>query len=237
MLRLPFLHRFGSASLSASRITTILSTITIAACSSSATTANGGAAASVIPWSGQDQVAPVGTALGSPIQVRVTDAAGNSVIGATVTFTTTAGTLAATTGTSGVEGIFQTTFTTGTKSGTDTVTVTVNGVSTPAVFLFTATPGDPAQLAILAGNNQAATAGAALATPLQVEVQDAYGNPVPNTLVVWSADNGTLTTTTTTTDNNGIAQVAFTLGATPGTDNVTVDAGQAPPKSFVENAN
>lgn len=236
MLRFVSVHRIASLSLGASRAVVVLGAVAVAACSGSSTTTTG-AAANVIPWSGQDQVTTVGTALPAPFEVRVTDASGNSLTGVAVSLSTTAGTLGETSGVTGDEGLLQTTFTAGTKSGTDTVTVKVAGVSTPAVFIFTATAGDPASVAIVAGNNQAASAGAALPTELAVEVLDQYGNPVPNAFVLWSADNGTVGLASTTTDTTGMTEVPFNLGPTPGTDTVVVKTGVNAVADFTESAN
>ena len=236
MSRISRFTRSCSLLLGASRVTALLGAVAIAACSSTPT-GTAGAAASVIPWSGQDQVATVGTNVAMPIQVRVTDAAGNPVTGATVTLSSTAGTLGETSGVSGDNGLLQTNFTTGTKAGIDSVTVTVAGVPTPAVFAFTAIAADPATLAIVAGNDQTAAAGASLQADLAVQVLDKYGNPVPNAPVIWTADAGQVSNSSVTTDASGIAQVLFTLPATPGTDTVVAVVGTAPPADFTEIAN
>ncbi len=234
MLRIVTVNRITAFSPSASRAALLFGALAAAACSGSPTTS--GAAANVIPWSGQDQVAPVGTAVPAPIQVRVTDASGNSLSGVAVTLATTAGTLGETSGVSGDEGLLQTTFTVGTKTGNDTVTVTVAGVTTPAVFVFTATAGDPVSIAIVAGDNQTATAGSALPTALAVEVLDQYGNAVPGASLNLSADNGSVGASSAQTDANGMAQVPFTLGSTPGVDTVVVTTGTAGVVDFTETA-
>ena len=89
----------------------------------------------------------------------------------------------------------------------DQVTVTAGGATNPTTAAGTytldeSTSGDPltatspayaitsgpaATITIVAGNNQSATAGTAFATPLQVQLLDAYGNPVSGAVVLFAA--------------------------------------------------
>jgi len=78
-----------------------------------------------------------------------------------------------------------------------------------------------AALTVVAGNNQSAPIDSTLAIMLAVKVTDQYGNVVPNATVQWSDDaGGTLSATTSVADENGIAQVQYTLGSTPGAEDV-----------------
>jgi adhesin/invasin len=101
----------------------------------------------------------------------------------------------------------------------------------------------PSGIAVASGNNQSGTVGAALAQPLVILVEDATGSPMAGVTVAWTviSGGGTLATATTTTENSGQAQTAYTLGPTPGTNQVkaavegstletTITAtGEAPP--------
>ena len=83
----------------------------------------------------------------------------------------------------------------------------------------------PALLKI-SGDNQNGVFGAALSTPLVVELQDENGSTLAEVSVTFAvvAGGGTLSTQTTTTDENGRAQTTLTLGPNLGTNAVKVSA-------------
>ena len=88
--------------------------------------------ANVVVVTGDDQSGPAGTALPSPMTVKVVDRYGNAVPNAPVTFTDDAnGTLAATTVTTDASGVASDTITLGPEAGTDDVTVTIQTASGP----------------------------------------------------------------------------------------------------------
>jgi hypothetical protein len=85
---------------------------------------------------GNNQSAPASTALAQPIKVKVTETAGGAAqVGVTVTFSVAAGggTLGQSTVATDANGEAQTTWTLG-AAGTQTVTATAPGVTTPASF-------------------------------------------------------------------------------------------------------
>jgi hypothetical protein len=95
----------------------------------------------------------------------------------------------------------------------------------------------PAQLDIVAGDVQTATAGTALAQPLRVRALDAAGNPVSGTPVRFRvvSGGGTLSDSLPRTDAQGFAQATWTLGPVAGdTQRVAVApvAGTAPEVTF-----
>ncbi|HWC19070.1 MAG TPA: hypothetical protein VG498_18815, partial [Terriglobales bacterium] len=80
-------------------------------------------------------------------------------------------------------------------------------------------------LSIVSGNNQTASIGTQLPTPLAVLLSDASGHPVPDQPVVFkvTGNNGTVSaggaagsSLTVNTDANGLAQAAWTLGQRSG---------------------
>lgn len=83
--------------------------------------------------------------------------------------------------------------------------------------------GPPAGIVAIAGDGQAASPGAMLAIPLQVEVDDAYGNAVPGIAVTWTvtAGGGSLGTGMTTTNASGRTSVVWTVGPASGTQTVS----------------
>jgi hypothetical protein len=173
--------------------------------------------------SGGSQSGSVGAALAAPVVLQVNDQDGNALPGATVTLTAAAnsGSLSAASMASDANGQVTVTWTLGTVAGTDTLAAQVGSLSALNV-LATATPGAPASLVIVSGDNQSATAGTALGAPLVIKVVDQYGNAVPGAAVTFSDDaNGTLAASSLTSDGTGTVSDTITLGAAAGTDDVT----------------
>jgi len=102
-----------------------------------------GAASNVVATSGTPQTATVGTAFANPLVVHVTDAEGNAITGATVSFTaptTGAGaSLSATSGVTDANGNVSVTAAANAAAGAYQVTASVNGVAAAAVFELTNT--------------------------------------------------------------------------------------------------
>jgi len=160
-----------------------------------------------------------------PLQVRVLDAGGNPVAGATVTFTlgaggsspcdasasssagatfTGAGTQAtATTGATGVAsspllsanstaGSFTATAAVSGKeptggSGKENSGASGSGAATPVSFSLSNLAGKPTKITPGVGSTQSTQAGSAFPIRLAVTVTDAQKNPVPGTLITFSA--------------------------------------------------
>lgn len=174
--------------------------------------------------SGGGQVAMYGSTLPNPLVVHVKDQFGRSFPGAVVTFAVT-GTvfLNEYSVTTNASGNAQVTFNYGTRSGLDTVTATVGGVATPALFIETGNPGIAASLTIVSGNAQSATAGTPLTNDLVVLVTDIAGNGTPAADMVWTAAKGQPTYTRNATGADGKARLHFTPGAGANVVNVFVD--------------
>lgn len=121
------------------------------------------------------------------------------------------------------------TWTLGTTSGAQTVTVSVSvaGVA-PAVFTVQSTAGPVATMSILAGNDQTALAGDFVGVSPTVRLLDQFGNRVTNTPVFWSvtAGSGSLAAAQTTSNGDGESfGPAWRLGDTVEPQQVTADAG------------
>lgn len=136
----------------------------------------GGPPAQVEIVDGSGQSGSVGVALEDAIVARVTDADGQAVSGVQVTFAAAAGegTFTPESVESDERGEARAVWTLGSRSGTLTATVAVEGV-TPASVTATASAGAPARLAF-GSVPQAAVAGLAFEPPVVVEVQDEFGN-------------------------------------------------------------
>lgn len=181
-----------------------------------------GAPAAIALLSGDHQVAAAGAALGEPLAVRVTDAWGNAVPGATVEFTVAAGggALGQTSVATGPEGRAETTLTLGTRAGPNVVEAAIAGApSVPAVaFLAIGEAGAAAAIEIVSGDAQSARVASALPDRLVVAVRDAHGNLVPNAAVTFAvtAGDGTVAPDRATTDPAGRAATELSLGQRAG---------------------
>ncbi|GLC23892.1 Ig-like domain-containing protein [Roseisolibacter agri] len=81
----------------------------------------------------------------------------------------------------------------------------------------------PTALGVVRGGDQSATVGSALPTALTVRVTTAQSTPVAGATVTFAvtAGSATLSPASATTDADGLASTQLTLGATPGTVQVT----------------
>jgi Flp pilus assembly protein TadG len=84
-------------------------------------------ASQVVIVSGNGQAASPGATLAQPLVVGVTDKFGNGVAGVTVTWTTSSGSLSASTTTTDRNGLTRVTWTVGTAPGTQTATASIAG--------------------------------------------------------------------------------------------------------------
>jgi hypothetical protein len=151
-----------------------------------------GPAASIAVTSGSPQSVATGAAF-APLVATVTDAGGNPVSGATVTFAAPAsgasgafagGVNTATTTVVGIatSAIFTANATVG---GPYTVNATVSGGATPAQFSLTNTQRQVANLTATSGGGQTIQIGTQFPLPLVVTATDSGGQPVPNATVTF----------------------------------------------------
>lgn len=171
-----------------------------------------GAATSLRIGGGTSQSAIVGTEFASPLWVLLTDAFGNPVGGTMVTFAAPASGASATlpgTMTTNADGRAFATATANGVAGSYDVTASVPGLP-PVSFALTNTA--PARLAFSQQPTDA-TAGAIIAPPVEVQLQDAGGNPVAqpgvSVSVALASGSGTLSGTTIgTTGASGVVTFA-----------------------------
>ena len=200
-------------------------------------TGTAGPATQMALIAGDGQGATVGTRVTTDPTVKVTDAHGNPVSGASVTFTVTAGGGSVTgspvsTDSSGLASVG---WTLGVTAGTNTLTAT-SGSLTPVTFNATGTAGAATQMALIAGDGQGATVGTRVTTDPTVKVTDAHGNPVSGASVTFTvtAGGGSVTGSPVSTDSSGLASVGWTLGATAGANTLkaTSDSLSGSPVTF-----
>ena len=177
---------------------------------------------------------------GQPVDVtvRVTASNGRPLGGQTVTFTATTGTVSPATATTDDAGQAKTVWTLGNQVGTQTLNAAV-GTLTPLTISATVTPGNPATVAVQAGNGQTGTVGTTVAVRPAVIVRDAGGNAVPGATVTFevATGGGSVTGGTATTDQSGVATVgSWQLGSTAGqqTLRATVSGATSQPAPFTD---
>ena len=186
--------------------------------------------------SGDNQEGMPNETLAKMFVVEVRSASGSALVGVSVTFTVVAGggTLSVTNTTTDGKGRAQSLLTLGPDPGTNTVEVSVEGISQTAVFRAEATPSPPipTTLEYVSGDNQTGLTGETLMHPFVVEVRDQYDDPMEGVTVTFavSAGSGSLSDASVDTDVNGLAQSTLTLGDDPGTYTVEVGIEGISPK-------
>ncbi|MEK7751167.1 MAG: hypothetical protein AAB654_04570, partial [Acidobacteriota bacterium] len=117
----------------------------------------------------------------------------------------------------------------GKLGGPTTMTINVGGYRAYTSRVIVKA-GPPAQMRIVAGNNQSGGAGQKLPTAAYIEVTDSGGNLLAGVPVSWEiVQQGTLTLANaqTVTDANGRARADVTLGSTPGVAALRVKSASA----------
>ena len=190
-----------------------------------------GSATNLSKKAGDNQSAPVGTALPVDVEVNVTDASGNPVPGVTVNFTvlTGGGNVAAPSGVSNAQGVATPgDWTLGSAAGSNTLRAASTGLTgSPLTFTATGTAGPPATTAIISGNGQSGLIGTVLAESLVVRVADGQGNPISGAQVSWSVltGGGLVSPALDATDGAGLAATAWTVGLLAGPATVRAQLG------------
>ena len=173
-----------------------------------------------------NQTGMVGSALATPLSVKVVDQNGNAVSGATVSWAvgTGGGTLGSATSTTDAGGIATITWTLPSTPGSYSVTASIaNGQS--VTFNATATAATATSLTLVSGNNQSVAHGT-VTQAFVIKAVDAQGNPVAGVPITWTTTGGgTLSATSGTTNASGLAQVTLTTSATAGAFTVTASSG------------
>lgn len=165
--------------------------------------------------SGDGQTADARTAVPNPPTVQVTGESGAGVGGVTVSFTVAegGGSVAAATAVTGSDGVASSGPWTLGDPGPQQLRAGVSGLD-PVIFSATARDV-PAGLVIHAGDGQRATAGTAVADPIQVRVTGVTGAGFEGVTVGFqvTAGGGSVESATATTDGDGLASPgAWTLG-------------------------
>ena len=201
---------------------TITAALLLAACGggSSDSTAPGPTATTVTVAAGNNQVAPVSTALTDSLAVLVKDNNNQPMAGVTVAWAATGGgSVLPANSQTGADGIARARRTLGATAGTAGTTATVSGLP---VVNFTAV-GQVQGGVTIASNPLGTLTDTVLGTLVDpeprpsVKVTDQNGAPVAGVTVVWTATGGgSVTAASVPTDVNGISTVGYTFGTAAG---------------------
>jgi hypothetical protein len=205
------------------------------ACGDSGGPANG-PPASVIKAAGDAGQATVGQQLTPPPKVRVTDAEGRGVPGATVTFAVASGggSVSAASAVTDASGEATVGWTLGTTAGANTLTATVSSIA-PVTFTATGVAGPATTIAKESTDGLELHIGSAASPRPAVRLKDAHGNDVSGAAVTFAVTGGggTATGTSQTTDASGVATVgSWTLGSAAGTNTMTATTGSLTAVTF-----
>ncbi len=187
----------------------------------------------LVKEAGDGQTGVAGRSPQDFLAVRLVNSAGRGVPGVELAWTVTEGggsvrPLSARTDSAGrVVAVL----TLGATPGANRVRVSASAADS-VVFTAQGVADAPSGVRVVAGADQTATAGSAVATPPAVRVTDSAGNPVVDVAVTFAAatGGGSVTGGATRTDASGVAAVgSWTLGTTagPNTLTATVQGGPA----------
>ncbi len=192
--------------------------------------------------SGNNQSAPIATALSDPLVVQVVDGQENPVTNRVVTFSVSAGDgliseVGSTPGARTVDlrtdssGQARVAFALGSRTGMGSHRVEAKtlGAITSTEFCASALPGPTFRIAIASGNQQTGMVDTELPEPLEVFVVDEGGNPVQDvpvacTVMAGGGSLGGQPSVTVLTDDDGRAFASYTLGPFAGQENNIVQA-------------
>lgn len=178
-------------------------------------------------FDGDAQSAPVGTALGVPLIVRVLDAAARPVAGVTVGFaaTTGGGSVGSPSTVSDAQGLVSSTWTMGLTTGAVTATASAASV-TALVFNATALAAPPDTIIKQGTDGQNVPAGTAVTPAPAVLLRDQFDNPVSGIAVTFAITQGggQLTGATVFSNSSGIATVGSWIVGTSGAQGLTATA-------------
>jgi hypothetical protein len=180
--------------------------------------ASPGTPTGIMTASGQGQTGTVGTPLARPVVVAMRDTFGNAVPAVPLVVRAAKGTVTDTAPTTDSTGRVKVRWTMGRVVGTDTLTVRASGLDSIITVTARSRPGTAANVAFT-DPPTTGTAGARIR--LTAVVTDAYGNTIPNTIVVFTARAGVLSASRVASDDAGLAVTRWTPGPTAGDQAVT----------------
>jgi hypothetical protein len=188
-----------------------------------------GSASTVAAVGATSQSAAAGSTV--TFTVKVTDAQGNALTGTTVTWARTSGSGTPSTSSSSTSsaGVASLSYTLGSATGTETVTASVAGVSSPVTFTVTKTAGAAANMTAPGGTSFTFKQGQQPTSTPSVLITDANNNPVAGVVVTANLYSGTFQIASQNLTSAADGKVttdlsAFAASAQPGTYTVVATA-------------
>ncbi|HXT17771.1 MAG TPA: Ig-like domain-containing protein [Gemmatimonadaceae bacterium] len=196
-------------------------------------TASAGAAKNITKNSTDPQTAVAGANVAVPPSVKVTDQNGNPVASVTVTFAvaTGGGSVSGGSPTTDANGVATAgSWKLGPTPGTNTVTATVTGITTPVTFTATGTLGAVASVKI---TNTAPSLTIGQTFTLTATAADANNNAITNPTFTWTSSNTAVATVSSTGVVTGVsggtAVITVTSNGVSAQQTVTVIGGPSSP--------
>jgi len=183
--------------------------------------------------SGGSQTGEVNVALANVVEIIVKDQDGDAFAGTTVNFSVTEGSVSVATIATGANGKASITWTLGASVGTQSLTVTAfkkDGTTaltgSPLTVNATATPEptEATSIELVSGGEQTGEVELVLTNPVEIIVKDENGDAFAGETVYFSVNEGSVSDAIITTAANGTASISWTLGASLGTQTLTVTA-------------
>jgi Bacterial Ig-like domain (group 1) len=165
-------------------------------------------------------------------QVRVTDAAGNSVPGVPITVVSSSGAVSESGTVTDGAGRATVRWTLGRSVGDQRLTISTPKLP-PLVVTVAGRAGAVANVAFQVIPTTA-PAGKRLLKPIQVRLTDVYGNPVPDQLVVLQPSSGSVSPSRAMTDKAGSAVTNWILGSKAGIQRLTASVPKTGIKQTIE---
>ena len=181
-----------------------------------------GAPTGVVVMSGNAQRGAAGSALATPIIIRVVDANGSGVANAALTLAPSSGSVPDSALTTDAQGMAKVRWTMGRLAGEHSIVVRVEGVKKLLKVTAQTMPAAPANLSFDDAPAQEKHGKAKeKSRHLYAVVTDLYGNPVPDAKVMFATKSGTVTPARAVSDTRGRAALSWTPGAKPGDHTLT----------------
>jgi hypothetical protein len=186
--------------------------------------------ASVTVVSGEDQRAPAGRALSTPVAAQIVSRSGRPVPGVPVEFRIQSGegSTTASADTSDARGLVRTIWTLGNIPGRQHLAIAVEAVSVTPVLTAEADPVAANTHVALVSEDLAGQVNDTLGQPVRIRVSDSLGAALADLPAVWStSDGGSVVSLSGRTDSLGEARARWKLGPKAGRQRVQVQVGNA----------
>ena len=195
-----------------------------------------GAPAAMQKLAGDGQSGIVGQAVVESLAVRVVDAFGNPVTGASVAWTATSGggSVSPASVMTNTQGVAKARWTLGSLVGVQTATGAVSSTVLATFTASSAAPNVPTAVIVIGGNGQRGPVGLTLSESLVVRVTDQDGINVAGVTVTWTVTGGggSLSPGGSITNTAGITKAAWTLGAATGPQGTAASVAGVAPAPF-----